>query len=162
MSGAPGREEFVRRYGHVAEGSPWVAEAVWERDPPAGREALAEAFADVVREAPADRQLALINAHPELAGRAALAGELTSESAGEQASAGLDRLVPRDLARVRELNAAYRDRFGFPFVICVRGRSVAEILDAWQDRLAAGPDQERAAAIEEIAAIIALRLEDVP
>lgn len=161
MIGASGREDFVRRFGHVAEGSPWVAEEAWGRGPFADRRAVAAAFGDVIREAPADRQLALIIAHPELAGRAAEAGELTPESTGEQASAGLDRLTPGDLARVRALNATHRERFGFPFVICVRGRSVPEILSAWEARLAASPERERASAIEEIAAIIALRLEDV-
>ncbi len=162
MSGDPAREEFVRRFGLVAEGSPWVAAAAWERRPFADREAMAEAFAAVIREAPPERRLALIRAHPDLAGRAARAGELTPQSTGEQASAGLDRLTPRDLERVTALNASYRARFGFPFVICVRGRTVAEILEAGELRLGAGPEAESAKAIEEIAAIIALRLADVP
>lgn len=162
MSRDAGRDDFVGRFGHVAEHSPWVAEEAWERGPFADRRAVAEAFGAVIRAAPAERQLDLIRAHPDLAGRAALAGELTPESAGEQASAGLDRLTPGDLARVTHLNAAYRERFGFPFVICVRGRSVAEILAAWQERLDAEPGAERAAAVEEIAAIIALRLQDAP
>jgi 2-oxo-4-hydroxy-4-carboxy-5-ureidoimidazoline decarboxylase len=162
VSAPAGRREFVRRFGHVAEGSPWVAEAAWERGPFPDRAAMAEAFAAVVRGAAPERQLALIRAHPDLAGRAAQAGELTAESAGEQASAGLDRLIPVDLERVARLNAAYRERFGFPFVICVRGRSVGEILDAGEERLASAPEVERVAAIDEIAAIIALRLADVP
>lgn len=162
MSASGTREAFVERFGHVAEHSPWVAEEAFSLGPFADRDALAEAFGAVIREAPAARQLDLIRAHPDLAGRAAQAGELTADSAGEQASAGLDRLTPADLARVTALNAEYRERFGFPFVICVRGRSVAEILSAWQERLAAGPDDERAAAIEEIAAIITLRLQDAP
>lgn len=162
MSAATDREDFTLRFGHVAEGSPWVARAAWERGPFADRTAMAEAFAAVIREAPPERRLALIRAHPDLAGRAARAGELTPESAGEQASAGLDRLTPADLERVARLNAGYRERFGFPFVICVRGRSVAEILDAGEERLANPPEAEQAAAIEEIAAIIALRLADAP
>lgn len=162
MSDPSGRDGFVRRFGHVAEHSPWVAEEAFARGPFADRRALADAFAAVIREAPRARQLDLIRAHPELAGRAARAGELTADSAGEQASAGLDRLTPGDLARVTSLNAAYRERFGFPFVICVRGRGVAEILSAWEERLVAGPDAERATAIEEIAAIISLRLQDAP
>lgn len=161
MTGHAGREEFVRRFGHVAEGSPWVAEEAYARGPFGDRDALAAAFGAVIREAPAARQYALIDAHPELAGRAALDGELTPESTGEQASAGLHRLTPRDLARVAELNAAHRARFGHPFVICVRGRDVTEILAAWESRLGGTPDEERAAAVEEIAAVIALRLRDV-
>lgn len=162
MTDAAARAEFVRRFGHVAEGSPWVAEAAWERGPFPDRGAMAAAFAAVIREAAPERRLSLIRAHPDLAGRAALAGELTPESTGEQASAGLDRLTPGDLARVSRLNAAHRERFGFPFVICVRGRSVAEILAAADARLAADPETERATAIDEIAAIIALRLADIP
>ena len=156
------RAAFVDRLGHVAEGSPWVAERAFELGPFADRAAVADAFARVVREAPAEDQLALIRAHPDLAGRAALAGELTPESAGEQASAGLDRLTPRDLARFTRLNDAYRARFGFPFVICVRGRSVAEILAAYERRLENDAGAERATAVDEIAAIMRLRLEAAP
>ena len=156
------RAAFVHRLGHVAEGSPWVAERAFDRGPFAGREAMADAFARVVREAPADEQLALIRAHPDLAGRAALAGGLTPESAGEQASAGLDRLTPRDLARFTRLNDAYRARFGFPFVICIRGRSVAAILAAYERRLENDAEAERATAVDEIAAIMRLRLEAAP
>lgn len=152
----------MRRVGHVAEGSPWVAKAVWELGPFPDRRALADAFGAVVRAAPRERQLALIRAHPDLAGRAALAGELTSESAGEQASAGLERLTPGDLARVTRLNADYRERFGMPFVICVRGRTVADVLSAWERRLAGDADPEPATAIGGIAAIIALRVAAVP
>ena len=130
--------------------------------PVRGPQAVADAFARVVREAPADDQLALIRAHPDLAGRAALAGELTAESAGEQASAGLDRLTPRDLARFTRLNDAYRARFGFPFVICVRGRSVADILAAYERRLENDAEAERATAVDEITAIMRLRLEGAP
>jgi (S)-ureidoglycine aminohydrolase len=158
---AEGRAAFVDRLGHVAEGSPWVAERAWDLGPFPGHEAVAAAFARVVRDAVAGEQLALIRAHPDLAGRAALDGDLTPESAGEQASAGLDRLTPGDLARLTRLNDAYRARFGFPFVMRVRGRSVAEILDAYERRLANDADAERATAIEEIAQIIRLRLEGV-
>jgi 2-oxo-4-hydroxy-4-carboxy-5-ureidoimidazoline decarboxylase len=156
------RAAFADRLGHVAEGSPWVAERAFDRGPFADREAVADAFARAVREAPAGDQLALIRAHPDLAGRAALAGELTPESAGEQASAGLDRLTPADLARFTRLNDAYRARFGFPFVICVRGRSVEEILEAYERRLENDAEAERATAVEEIAAIMRLRLEAAP
>jgi urate oxidase len=119
---------------------------------------LAGAFARAVREAATEDQLALIRAHPDLAGRAALAGGLTAESAGEQATAGLDRLTPADLARFTALNDAYRERFGFPFVIRVRGRDVPEILAAYERRLGNDADAERRAAVEEIVAIMALRL----
>lgn len=157
MSGS-GRAAFLARYGRVAEGSPWVAEAAWARGPGDDPAAIADAFGRAVREAPAGRQLALIRAHPDLAGRAALAGDLGAESAAEQASAGLDRLIPADLERITALNAAYLARFGFPFVIRVAGRSVAEIIAAWEHRIGQDPDAERATAIDEIAQIIALRV----
>lgn len=160
MSGDEDREAFGRRLGHVAEGSPWVADRAWGLGPFAGPDDTADAFARVVRAASPEEQLALIRAHPDLAGRAALAGELTAESAGEQRSAGLDRLTPADLERLTRLNEAYRARFGFPFVICVRGRGVDEILASAEGRLGNDPDAERARAIEEIAAIMRLRIED--
>jgi len=156
---APDREAFLARLGHVAEDSPWVAERAWERGPFPDAAATADAFAAVAREAPADEQLALIRAHPDLAGRAALAGELTADSAREQASAGLDRLTPADLERFTALNDAYRERFGFPFVIRVAGRSVGDILAAYEERLAHDADAERATAIEQIAQIMRLRIE---
>jgi 2-oxo-4-hydroxy-4-carboxy-5-ureidoimidazoline decarboxylase len=159
VSAREDRDAFVRRLGHVAEDSPWVAERAWELGPFDGPADTADAFARVVRTAPAADQLALIRAHPDLAGRAALAGELTLESAGEQASAGLDRLTPADLARFTRLNDDYRARFGFPFVVCVRGRDVEAILADYERRLPNDADAERAAAIEEIAAIMRLRIE---
>jgi 2-oxo-4-hydroxy-4-carboxy-5-ureidoimidazoline decarboxylase len=113
----------------------------------------------VVREADPAEQLALIRAHPDLAGRAALAGEVAEDSRREQASAGLDRLTPTDLERFTRLNEAYRERFGFPFVMRVAGRSVPEILAAYERRLPNGADAERAAAVEEITAIMRLRIE---
>jgi 2-oxo-4-hydroxy-4-carboxy-5-ureidoimidazoline decarboxylase len=156
---APDRAAFLARLGHVAEDSPWVAERAWERGPFADDAATADAFGAVVREAAPGEQLALIRAHPDLAGRAALADGLTPDSAREQASAGLDRLSPADLARFTRLNDAYRARFGFPFVIRVAGRSVAEILDAYEQRLGNDADAERATAIEQIAGIMRLRIE---
>jgi OHCU decarboxylase len=162
VSGEEGREAFVERLGGVAEGSPWVAERAWALGPFAGAAGREEAFARVIREAPPPEQLALIRAHPDLAGRAALAGDLTAESAGEQASAGLDRLRPGDLARFTELNEAYRARFGFPFVMRVRGRSVDEVLAAYERRLGNDAEAERAAAVEEIVAIVRLRLAELP
>jgi 2-oxo-4-hydroxy-4-carboxy-5-ureidoimidazoline decarboxylase len=160
MSADEGADAFVDRLGGVAEGSPWVAERAWDLGPFADADAVADAFASVVRRARPEEQLALIRAHPDLAGRAALAGELAPDSAGEQASAGLDRLTPADLARFEAMNGAYRQRFGFPFVIRARGRDVLEILAAYERRLGNDADAERRAAIEEIVAIMRLRLRD--
>ncbi len=114
----------------------------------------------VVRDATPDEQLALLRAHPELAGKAAIDGALTRASAAEQASAGLDRLTPDEHARFRALNAAYAARFGFPFIICVRLTDKAGILAAMERRLRNDRAAEIAVALEEIGAIARLRLED--
>ena len=105
-----------------------------------------------------DEKLALIRAHPELAGKEAAAGTLTSESTGEQASAGLDRCTAGELARLRDGNRAYRDKFGFPFVMAVKGRSRVDILAAMDSRLRNTRDDEFARALGEIAKIARFRL----
>jgi 2-oxo-4-hydroxy-4-carboxy-5-ureidoimidazoline decarboxylase len=115
----------------------------------------------MVREAPRERQLALVRAHPELAGREAQAGELTEASAGEQASAGLDRLTAQEIERWRALNRAYRERFDFPLVVCVREHTKASIMGWAEERLAHGADEELAVALDEIAKIARLRLEEL-
>jgi len=153
---------FTARLGHVAEGSPWVAEAAWDERPFADGDALAAAFRRAILDAPEERGLALIRAHPELAGRAAIAGDLTPDSTREQAGAGLDRLTPETHAELTRLTAAYRERFGFPFVIAVRGLTPDAIVAACRERLGRAPDVERRAALEEIARIVRLRLEARP
>jgi OHCU decarboxylase len=150
------REAFMARYGALYEHSPWVAEGAWEQGPFDDVDALHAALERTIRAAPAERRLALIRAHPDLAGKA----KLTDASAGEQASAGLDRLAPDEYAAFTELNAAYRERFGFPFVICVRDHDKASILAAMRERLGHGSDEEVETAIGEIARIARLRLED--
>jgi len=149
---------FVARYGSLFEHSPWVVE----------RAATLRPFDDVqaglmaaVYGATADEQLALIRAHPELAGKAAIDRTLTEASTAEQTSAGLDRLTPREYDRFHALNAAYRDRFGFPFIICVRLTDKAGILAAMVDRLDKDRDQEIATALAQIGEIVRLRLEDL-
>jgi 2-oxo-4-hydroxy-4-carboxy-5-ureidoimidazoline decarboxylase len=114
----------------------------------------------VVADATDQERLALIRAHPELAGKAAIDKTLTAESTAEQASAGLDRLTEEEFARFHELNAAYAKRFGFPFVICVRLTDKAGILAAMEQRLENNRDTELANAIEEIGKIVQLRLAD--
>ena len=138
------------------EHSPWV-EARAEARPATG-DRLADLMA-VVRDATREEQLALIRAHPELAGKAALDGSLTEASAAEQASAGLDRLTQAEFDRFHALNAAYREKFGFPFIICVRLTDKAGILAAMERRLANDRDTEIAAALDEIGKIVRLRLE---
>ncbi len=139
------------------EHSPWV-EARADAAPSRG-DRHADLMA-VVHAATPGEQLALICAHPELAGRAAVDRTLTEASAAEQASAGLDRLSEEEFARFHALNAAYRERFGFPFIICVRLTDKAGILSAIEARLANDRDTEIAAAIAQIGEIVRLRLED--
>jgi OHCU decarboxylase len=159
--GVDTEEAFVARYGAVFERSPWVARAAWPRAPFASVEELHEAMVHAVRDASHDQQLALIRAHPELAGREAAAGELTQASTREQASAGLDRLTAGELERWRRLNSDYRERFGFPLVVCVREHTKASILAWAQERLESEPEQEVQIALAEIAKIARLRLEEL-
>lgn len=140
------------------EHSPWVEARADAR--PASGNRLADLMA-VVHEASCEEQLALIRAHPELAGKAAIDRTLTEASAAEQASAGLDRLSEAEFARFHALNAAYRERFGFPFIICVRLTDKAGILAAMEARLANDRDAEIATAIGQIGEIVRLRLEDM-
>ncbi len=161
LVGLDPEEGFVARYGTLFEHAPWVARGAWARGPFAGIDDLHAALVAVVDEAPRERQLALIRGHPELAGREARAGELTAASAAEQASAGLDRLSAEELERWRALNRAYRERFDFPLVVCVREHTKASIM-AWGDeRLGHDAEQEIAIALGEIAKIARLRLEEL-
>lgn len=153
MSGSS-RDDFVARYGAVAEHSPWVAEDAFERYDGD----LASAFGLAIAEAPADRQLALLRAHPDLAGKLALAGELTDDSAQEQSSAGLDRLSEGELAEFQRLNDSYRREFGFPFIICAREQTKESILAAFRERLGNDAEAERSTALAEVVKIVRLRL----
>lgn len=150
--------EFVTRFGFLFEHSPWVVERAASRRPFAD---LHAGLMQVVADASEAEQLALVRAHPELAGKAAIDRTLTAESTAEQASAGLDRLTEAEFARFHELNAAYRARFGFPFVICVRLTDKAGILAAMERRLGNDRESELATALAEVGRIVKLRLEDV-
>ena len=154
------RATFVAAVGFAFEDSPWIAEAAWERRPFASLADLHAAMAGVVERAPEERRVALIAAHPDLAGRVAREGRLTAASRGEQAAAGLDGLTPEELARFDTANAAYRARFGFPFVICAREHDKASILAALERRAGNGREIEIRTALAEIAKIARLRLED--
>jgi OHCU decarboxylase len=154
------RADFVKRFGGLFEHSPWVAEAAWRDRPFADREELYEALVAAMNAAPRERKLALIRAHPDLAGKAAIEGSLTESSRREQASAGLDRLTPDEYAAFTRTNAAYRERFDFPLVVCVREHTKESILRVATERLGNGEDEEIRAALEEIAKIARLRLED--
>jgi OHCU decarboxylase len=151
---------FVERFGPLFEHSPWVAETAWRDRPFADREELYEALVAAMYAAPLERKLALIRAHPDLAGKAAVEGTLTDSSTREQASAGLDRLTPDEYDAFTRTNTAYRDRFGFPFVVCAREHTKESILRVASERLANSEDEEIRVALEEIAKIARLRLED--
>lgn len=151
---------FTTALGFAFELSPWVVERAWSERPFASVEAMHEAMMAVLEAATTADKLALIRAHPELASKAAIAKQLTAESNAEQASAGLDRLTPEEFARFHDLNAAYRERFGFPFIICVRLNDKASILAAMHTRLSNDEAAEIAEAITQIGLISKLRLLD--
>jgi OHCU decarboxylase len=154
-------EEFVRIVGPVFEHSPWIAEMTWARKPFSSIEELHAALCETVRAAGEEKQLALIRAHPDLVGRAALAGTLTRESTGEQASAGLGKLSPGEIALFQNNNTAYQARFDFPFVICARLNRKEAILAGFERRLKNSREEEIKTALEEIFKIAELRLKDL-
>ena len=152
--------QFVAALGAIFERSPWIAAQSWQARPFADLAALHAEMCAVMRDAEGAQQIALIRAHPDLAGKAAIAGTLSAESIREQASAGLDQLSAEEFAEFTRLNDAYRERFGFPFVICVRQQTKHSILAQFRTRLDHTPPQEIATALDEIAAIAWLRLSD--
>ena len=155
------RATFLEVFGGVYEHSPWIAEAAYEAGLAGAQdnaESLHAALVAVVEAADREAKLALLRAHPDLAGKLALAGALTHDSAGEQAGAGLDRCSPDELARFQALNARYRERFGFPFVIAVKGLTRREILAAFERRIENGADTEFEAALAQVHRIALLRL----
>ena len=153
-----GRDAFVAAFGGVFEHSPWVAKGAWEAGPFETAEALHDAMMGVCRAAPRERRLALIRAHPDLAGKAAIAGAMTAESTDEQAGAGLDRLTSGEFVRFRDLNESYKAKFGFPFVLAVKGHDKRSILQAFAERLGNSEEAEFDRAIEEIGRIAWIRL----
>ena len=157
---ALGEGEFVARFGGVFEHSPWAAARAWQERPFSDLFALHGSFVKAVREAPLDWQLALIRAHPDLAGKAAVAGELSPESAREQASAGLDRLTPEEYGRFQSLNEAYREKFGFPLIIAGRDHTRETIFASAEARLGHSREEEIETALSEIARIAYFRLQD--
>ena len=156
-----GREEFVSRFGSVFESSPWVAERAWEARPFGSLSGLHGAMAEAVSEAPEEWRMALIRAHPDLAEKAAVAGELTPESTREQASAGLDRLTPEEYEAFTRLNTGYHEKFGFPMIVCVREHTKESILAQAEARMEHSREEEVEVALGEIAKIARLRLEDL-
>lgn len=157
--------DFVALLDGTYEHSPWIAERAAASRPFKTLAALKVALARVVREASIDEQLGLIRAHPELAGKAAVAGELTAESTNEQQKAGLTACTPEEFAKLQKLNADYNARFGFPFILAVRGPrgtgfTRQEIIATFERRLRAHPDVERAECLRQIHRIAEIRLND--
>jgi 2-oxo-4-hydroxy-4-carboxy-5-ureidoimidazoline decarboxylase len=150
---------FMAALGDVYEHAPWVAQAALKQQPFATLAALHAAMTDAVRAAPPEQQLALIKGHPDLAGKAARAGTMTVDSKAEQASAGLDRLAEAEFAQFHRLNHAYREKFGMPFIICVRRHSKDSILQQFERRLQNTMSVETKTALGEIFRIAALRLD---
>ncbi len=153
-------EDFVSLFGDVAEHSPWVAEAAARLRPFPDRKAVIAGFARAMTEADGNKQLALIRAHPDLAGRAARMGDLAEDSRKEQRGAGLDCLTDEEFDRFTMLNADYRDRFGFPFIFAVKGADKHMILESFQARVVNEPDVEFQTALVQISRIFRFRLEE--
>lgn len=150
---------FVARLDGIFEHSPWIAERAWAARPFATVDRLHGAMLAVLDDAADDERLGLIRAHPELAGKEAEEGTLTAASTGEQRGAGLDQCSKAELQRLRDLNAAYRERFGFPFVIAVKGLSRYQIMDGVEARLRNDSATEFAACLREIGKIARFRLD---
>jgi OHCU decarboxylase len=153
-------DDFIATFADIAEHSPWVAARAAEQRPFANRAAMIDAFQQAVRGADEAEQLALLRAHPDLAGRAARAGQLTSDSAREQKGVGLDTLSDDEFARFHTLNEAYKSRFGIPFIFAVKGATKHDILAAFEARLGATQQEEVMTALTQVLRIIRFRLTD--
>ena len=153
--------EFVKVLGGIYEHSPWFAQAAAQQRPFSDMAELAAALRRAVDDAGREAQLKLVRAHPELAGKAAVRGELTAESTREQAGAGLDQCTPEEFQRLQNLNAAYNQKFGFPFILAVRGYDRLGIIDAFARRLDNAPDVELQTCINQIHRIAQFRLNDL-
>lgn len=154
-------QEFVRLIGPVFEHSPWIAERAAMQRPFSILDELHRALCETVEHAEETEKLDLIRAHPDLVGRAAQQGTLTAESSNEQASAGLKELTPEEIETFQNLNARYREKFEFPFVICARLNKKEAMLSGFHSRLNHSRDAEIKIALDEIFKIARLRLRDL-
>jgi 2-oxo-4-hydroxy-4-carboxy-5-ureidoimidazoline decarboxylase len=154
---AKDRSGFVAAVGWAFEDSPWVAERVWEKRPFATLDALHDAMTVVIASASPEEKLALLRAHPDLGARA----RMSDASVREQGGAGLDTLTRDELDRLRALNTAYREKFGFPFLYAVKGSTKDDILSALERRLPATRDAEQAEALRQVYRIARFRLQEV-
>jgi OHCU decarboxylase len=155
------RGDFIERFGGVFEHSPFIAERAYDGGlifVPLTAKGVHAAMAQVFRKASPDERLTILRAHPDLAGKLAIAGELTEDSRKEQAGAGLDRLSPAEHARFTALNTAYTEKFGFPFIIAVKGLTKDDILAAFEKRVGNDPEEEFATATAQVERIASLRL----
>lgn len=156
------RADFLARYGGVFEHSPFIAERALDSGAvavPLSAAGVHAALTDAFRKATGREQLGVLRAHPDLAGKLAIAGELTDDSRKEQAGAGLDRLTPEEHGRFTACNTAYTEKFGFPFIIAVRGLGKADILAAFEQRIGNSPEQEFETAKAQVERIALLRLQ---
>ena len=152
------REAFVQKFGGIFENSPWVAEKAWEKKPFASVDEMHAAMVAVARYAPASAQLTLLQSHPDLAGKEAQAGTMTASSVAEQASAGLNALSHTEMTQISDLNAAYKKKFGFPFIIAVRMHTKEGILFEFNRRLQNDTQTEFANDLQNVYVITRLRL----
>jgi 2-oxo-4-hydroxy-4-carboxy-5-ureidoimidazoline decarboxylase len=154
------QDEFVAALDGVYEHSPWVAAAAWRERPFKSVEEVHRACRAAIRRADREMRLALIQAHPELAGKATIRGELTPDSTWEQSGAGLDRCSPEEFRRLTELNRAYAEKFGFPLIIAVRGHTRVSVIGSIAERLQHALEEEFEEALRQIDQIALFRLQD--
>ena len=158
------REDFIAVFGHVYEKSPWIVEQAWDQglasteDSPEG---LHRTLVAIVEEAGPELQLRLLCAHPDLAGKLGVAGVLTDKSRSEQTGAGLDRCTKAEYAEFQSLNQSYTKQFGFPFILAVRGRNKAQVLENFRNRVDCDRDDEFAEALRQVHRIARLRLQEI-
>ncbi|MDE1157975.1 MAG: 2-oxo-4-hydroxy-4-carboxy-5-ureidoimidazoline decarboxylase [Neorhizobium sp.] len=155
------RGDFIERFGGVFEHSPFIAERAYDAGMvliPLTAKGVHQPMVSAFRKASEEERLGVLRAHPDLAGRLAISGELTDDSKREQAGAGLDRLTPQEHARFTALNAAYTEKFGFPFIIAVKGLMKDDILSAFEARVENSAEQEFSTACGQVERIAQLRL----
>lgn len=155
------KDAFIRELSGLFEGPPWIVSRAWSSRPFAHLDQLHQTLCSIMNQASIGQQVALLCAHPDLVGRAALEGSLSPASSNEQAAAGLNNLTSEEVATFQALNRAYRTRFGFPFVICARENKKESILTGFATRLSHSYAQEITLALAEVAKICALRLHDL-
>ena len=153
------KSAFVEQFGGVYEHSVWVAQKAYDDGLPEGVEPMVSAFRDIIEGAGEARQLTLLRAHPDLAGKLAQSGALTAESTSEQAGAGLDECTPEEFAEFTRLNDTYKAKFGFPYILAVKGRHRVEILENFRSRVDNSSTQEFREALDQVHQIARLRLE---